>query len=65
MCSLTGLAGPNAVEDMALTSLVMSQTGVTEEKEIKSVITTCAAGGKIDAIAMKEEIVEDPETVQR
>ncbi|KAG7244674.1 hypothetical protein INR49_029693 [Caranx melampygus] len=48
---------------MALSSPVMSQTGVTEERGIKSVITTCAAGGKIDVIAMKEEeIVEDPET---
>lgn len=51
---------------MALTSPVMNQNGAIEERGIKSVITTCAAGGKRDVvIVMKEEIAEDRETVQR
>lgn len=49
---------------MALTSPVMNRIGVTDEKETKSVITTCAAGEKRDAVNVLKEIVEDLETVQ-
>lgn len=60
-----GLVGQNAAVDMALTSAVMSQIGVTDERGTKSVITTCGAGGKRDVVNDMKEIVEDQETVLR
>lgn len=49
---------------MARTSPAMKQTGVKEEREIKSVTTTCAVGMmKGGVIVLK--IVADQETVQR
>lgn len=50
---------------MALSNPVMIQNGATDERGTRSVITTCAAGAKRDAVIVLKEIVEDRETVQR
>lgn len=65
MSLLTGSVGQNVAADMALTSPVMNQNGATEERGIKSVNTTCAAGGKRDVVIVTKETAEDQETVQR
>lgn len=65
MSSRIGLVGRNVAVDMALTNPAMNQNGATGERGTKSVITTCAAGAKRDAVSVLKEIVEDQETVQR
>lgn len=51
--------------DTVLTSPVMNQSGVTDERETKSAITTCAAGVKRDVAIVMKEIAGDQETVLR
>ena len=63
--SSIGLVGQNAAVDMALISPGMSQNGVTDERETQSVIITCGAGVKRDAVIVLKENAEDQETVQR